>query len=168
MIDRADGVGHVAAWDVLDALKNPSKTSRTSQLPQKVIQQGNTWTRLNLSALPAMYFQTNQSAVRCMVVGRVPPSDDHGQPDFSQDPVYLLCGSYDASATLVDLRDSHHVCDILSTRCELIAVSRLESGRTGQTQATRNALLPDGQGLAWMQANGSSSRLCSRMGKSNE
>jgi len=92
--------GHVVAWDVVDALKSPSDPP----------------------PLPALYIPVAQSSVRSIAMGRVPPGDEEGTPQFTGDPIYLVCGSYDASAVLVDLRDPLYPLDLSQTRVPVYAV----------------------------------------------
>lgn len=108
-----DMTGHVVAWDVVDALRNPAPGPRESYRPTEV-DSG----LMSFTALPAIYTCVSQSQVQSIAVARVPHSVAAGEYDYSGDPIYLVIGSYDGTASFLDLRDTQSVLEIVSTRSE--------------------------------------------------
>ena len=66
-----------------------------------------------------MYFGAAQSIIRSIVVGRTPSHDKNNNVDYTRDPVYVVIGSHDATASIIDLRDPHQPYEIVQTRSEL-------------------------------------------------
>lgn len=69
------------------------------------------------TVLPSVYMTVSMSCIRSIAVGRCPPTDAAGQPCFSDDPFYLVAGSYDGTTVLVDMRDPAFPVDINRARC---------------------------------------------------
>lgn len=60
---------------------------------------------LTRSALPCLYLTLSNASIRSIAVGRFPPGDANGDPQWGADPTYLVYGAYDGSFGIVDLRD---------------------------------------------------------------
>ncbi|WRT70352.1 uncharacterized protein IL334_007350 [Kwoniella shivajii] len=91
--------GHLAVWDVYDALRNGTTGD----------------------VLPSLYTPVSRSAVRSISVGRVPPTDKQ----LGGEPAYLLMGSYDGTTSILDLRDPLYPVVINRARVPCMAVKWL-------------------------------------------
>jgi hypothetical protein len=65
-----------------------------------------------------MYISAAQSFIKSIAVGRDPPENAKSVTDYTRDPVYIVCGSHDATVTVVDLRDREQHYEIARTRSE--------------------------------------------------
>ncbi|WWC64454.1 uncharacterized protein I303_107064 [Kwoniella dejecticola CBS 10117] len=88
--------GHLAVWDVYDALR----TGHSQQL------------------LPSLYTPVASSAIRSISIGRTPPSEKH----LGAEPIHILMGAYDGSTTLLDLRDPTAPIELNRARIPCMAV----------------------------------------------
>ncbi|WVR00359.1 hypothetical protein IAU59_007502 [Kwoniella sp. CBS 9459] len=91
--------GHLAVWDVYDALRS----GRQDDL------------------LPSLYTSVTSSAIRSLAVGRVPPAEDQ----LGGDPIYVVMGSYDGSTVVMDLRDPVFPAEVNKARVPSMAVGWL-------------------------------------------
>ncbi|WVQ84912.1 hypothetical protein IAT38_007075 [Cryptococcus sp. DSM 104549] len=80
--------GHVAVWDVLDALQDGEVDD----------------------LLPSVYTTVCLSAIASICAGRIPPSESN----LGGDPVFVVVGSYDGTTVIVDLRDVLHPTEIVT------------------------------------------------------
>ncbi len=71
------------------------------------------------------------SYIRSVAAGRCPPGDSSGRPQYDQDPTYLVLGSYDGTATLVDLRDPMNPMVLNRARSELLTLFHSTSAFDG-------------------------------------
>ncbi|WVW86023.1 hypothetical protein I302_108061 [Kwoniella bestiolae CBS 10118] len=88
--------GHLAVWDIYDALRT-----------------GN-----SQDVLPSLYSPIAASAIRSISIGRLPPSEKQ----LGGEPFYVLTGSYDGSTTLLDLRDPNSPIELNKARIPCMAV----------------------------------------------
>ncbi|OCF32212.1 hypothetical protein I316_06126 [Kwoniella heveanensis BCC8398] len=91
--------GHVAVWDVYDALRSCKQDD----------------------LLPSLYTSVASSAIRSIAVGRVPPAEDQ----LGGDPIYLVMGSYDGSTVVMDFRDPLFPVEVNKARVPNMAVGWL-------------------------------------------
>jgi hypothetical protein len=108
--------GHIIAWDVVEAMKDPSLGSREFAAASEMNEPR---TDRSSSALPAMYLCVAQSSVKSIAIGRVPTKNDKGSYDYTGDPISIVAGCYDGTAQYIDLRDPNCIHEIISTRSEL-------------------------------------------------
>ena len=100
-------------WDIAEALR--TKQKEESELY--------TFLSVDLAStadtvvLPHMYLSIAQSCVSSLATGRVPPADSAGEPVYDQDPRFLVVGSWDGTATLLDMRDPGHPVLLQRQRC---------------------------------------------------
>jgi hypothetical protein len=66
-----------------------------------------------------MYISVAQSLIKSIAIGRDPPEDANGTPDYTRDPVYVVCASHDATVTLIDLRDREQQYEVTRSRSKL-------------------------------------------------
>ncbi|WWD19510.1 hypothetical protein CI109_103971 [Kwoniella shandongensis] len=88
--------GHLAVWDILDALESGNSDD----------------------LLPSVYTTIAVSAIRSLAVGRTPPSDSQ----LDSDPIYVVMGSYDGSTYILDLRDPLYPVKLNHSRVPCLTV----------------------------------------------
>ncbi|KAK8853096.1 hypothetical protein IAR55_003797 [Kwoniella newhampshirensis] len=88
--------GHVAVWDIFDALASGDSTT----------------------LLPSIYTTISGTAIRSIAAGRTPPSDDQ----LGSEPIYLVTGTHDGSCILLDLRDPLYPVELSHSRVPCMTV----------------------------------------------
>ncbi|WWC94831.1 hypothetical protein V866_001681 [Kwoniella sp. B9012] len=88
--------GHLAVWDIYDALKAGNAQD----------------------IFPVLYTSVAVSAIRSISAGRLPPSEKQ----LGGEPFYVLMGAYDGSTTLLDLRDPSFAIELNKARIPCMAV----------------------------------------------
>ncbi|EIW71800.1 hypothetical protein TREMEDRAFT_27087 [Tremella mesenterica DSM 1558] len=72
---------------------------------------------------PSAYIPITCSPIRSVAALRLPPDDSHGKPRWGQDPFFVLCGNYDGTTTIVDLRDPSRAVELSRARAPSMSVA---------------------------------------------
>ncbi|KAK4689340.1 transcription factor C subunit 6, partial [Tremellales sp. Uapishka_1] len=93
--------GHVAVYDVDDALRSASQRD----------------------VLPSVYTCVAVSSIRSIAAARCPPTDSSGVVRYDWDSPFVIAASYDGSVTCTDLRDSSQPVLLNASRIPTMAVA---------------------------------------------
>lgn len=74
---------------------------------------------MNILVLPTIYTNASQSCISSIKTGRIPPSDNKGEPMYDQEPRFLVIASWDGSFSMMDFRDPNRVISLDRSRSEL-------------------------------------------------
>ncbi|ORX40716.1 hypothetical protein BD324DRAFT_647634 [Kockovaella imperatae] len=91
---------HVVVWDVLEALKAGE-----------------------MDVSPTAYTQIAMAAVRSVNAVRIPHGTAQGLPQYDRESTYLLAGTYDGNAILLDTRDASNPIELDHQRTPIISTA---------------------------------------------